>query len=94
MPPTPTTFDEFEATARATGFDEVLVREWAPDTVVDTHTHPFDVSALVIRGEMWLTVGPQTRHLQPGDRFTLDRDEPHAERYGPAGATFWAARRH
>ncbi|WP_259292645.1 hypothetical protein [Xylophilus ampelinus] len=37
---------------------------------------------------------PARRHLQPGDRFALDRDEPHAERYGSTGATYWAARLH
>ena len=89
-----TTLQQFEVDARAQGFDEVLVREWAPLTVVDTHTHPFDVNAVMVLGEMWLTVGPDTRHLQPGDTFELARHAPHAERYGAQGATFWAARRH
>jgi quercetin dioxygenase-like cupin family protein len=42
---------------------------------------------------MWLTVGDQTQHLKAGDRFTLDRDVPHAERYGAQGATYWVARK-
>ena len=84
----------FRADAHAAGFDEVLEREWAPGTVLDTHTHSFDVEAAVVRGEMWLTHSGQTLHLQPGDRFTLAREVPHAERYGPEGTTFWAARRH
>ena len=88
-----TTFAEFEANARAQGFETVLEREWAPRTVVDTHKHPFAVTALVVRGEMWLTVGEHTRHLHAGDRFELDREAPHAERYGDDGATFWAGRR-
>jgi hypothetical protein len=88
------TFAEFEASAQARGFDEVLERAWAPDLVIDTHTHPFDVDALMRDGELWLTCGGTTRHLRAGDTFTLARDEPHAERYGPQGATFWAARRH
>jgi mannose-6-phosphate isomerase-like protein (cupin superfamily) len=86
-------FAAFESQARAEGFDEVLSREWKPDTVVDTHTHAFAVKALVVAGEMWLTVGGNTRHLRAGDPFTLDRDVPHAERYGPEGATYWVARR-
>jgi len=61
---------------------------------VATHTHPFAVKALVVQGEMWLTVQGQTRHLHAGDSFELDREAPHAERYGPSGATYWAARRH
>ena len=87
------TFEAFEATALAEGFDEVVERRWAPRTVLETHTHPFAVSARVVQGEMWLTVGDDVRHLLPGDRFTLDREVPHAERYGAEGATYWVARR-
>ncbi|MBX3654567.1 MAG: AraC family transcriptional regulator [Ramlibacter sp.] len=76
------TFAEFEAASRAQGFDTALERHWDPLTVVPTHTHPFDASAVVTRGEMWLTVGESTRHLRPGDRFELAREVPHAERYG------------
>ena len=86
-------FATFEADARAQGYDEVLVRDWLPLTVLDTHTHPFAANALVVAGEMWLTQAGETRHLHPGDRFTLERDEPHAERYGEAGASYWVARR-
>ncbi|MCG2576358.1 AraC family ligand binding domain-containing protein [Dechloromonas sp. XY25] len=86
-------FKTFEGQALAEGFDEVLERTWPPDAIVESHTHPFAVKARVVRGEMWLTVGPDTRHLQPGDEFTLARDELHAERYGSAGASYWVARR-
>lgn len=85
---------EFEAAARAQGFDEVTERRWDPKATVDTHSHPFAVKALVVQGEMWLTVGESTRHLRPGDTFELEREVPHAERYGVEGATYWAARRH
>lgn len=88
------TFAAFEDDKRAAGFDEVLERHWAPNTVVATHTHPFDVDALVIQGELWLTCDGQTRHLRSGDRFTLARDVPHDERYGEQGALFYAARKH
>ena len=91
---TPPTFAAFETDKRAAGFDEILERRWAPNTVLATHTHPFDVDALVIEGEMWLTHSGQTRHLRPGDRFTLAREVPHDERYGEQGAVVFAARRH
>jgi quercetin dioxygenase-like cupin family protein len=87
-------FDAFARAARAEGFDEVIERTWAPSTVLDSHTHPFAVRALVVAGEMWLTVGDRERHLLPGDEFTLERDVPHAERYGTEGASYWVARRH
>jgi len=85
-------FDEFKQKAMAAGFDEVIEREWAPNTVLDTHTHPFAVHAVVIRGEMWLTMNGQTQHLMPGSIFELARDVPHDERYGAEGATYWVAR--
>ena len=87
-------YSEFERAALAQGFDEVLVREWAPDLVIDRHAHPFAVKARVVRGEVWLTVGTETCQLQAGQGFELERDVPHAERYGTEGATFWVARRH
>jgi cupin domain len=88
------TFEAFKADARAQGFDEVLERQWPPSTVLEQHTHPFSVRARVVRGEMWLTVGDDVRHLRAGDEFTLDSDIPHSERYGSEGTTYWVARRH
>ena len=87
------TFQAFEAAALARGFDEVLERKWAPHAILGAHTHPFDADALVVQGEMWLTVGEVIRHLRPGDTFALDANVVHAERYGSEGATYWVARR-
>jgi mannose-6-phosphate isomerase-like protein (cupin superfamily) len=87
-------FREFEADALAQGFDEVIERRWDPGLTLDTHAHPFALKALVVAGEMWLTVDNQTRHLRVGDSFALERNVPHAERYGAEGATYWVARRH
>lgn len=87
-------FNSFRQTALDQGFDEVSERSWAPGQELSTHTHPFSARGLVVRGEMWLTRGGEAQHLQPGDKFELVRDEPHAERYGPEGATYWVARRH
>ncbi len=86
--------EAFEAEARMRGYDQVLTREWAPETLVATHTHPFDAWAQVSRGEMWLTVDGQTQHLLRGAQFMLDAHQPHAERYGDDGAAYWVARRH
>ena len=86
-------FSEFEADARAQGFDEVIERRWSPGLVLQTHVHGFALKALVVQGEMWLTCGDATRHLHPGDTFELEPDVPHDERYGAEGATYWVARR-
>ena len=87
------TFSAFEASTKARGFDEVLERQWQSLQVVPLHTHPFAAKALVVGGEMWLTVGENTRHLLAGDTFELDAEVPHSERYGSEGATYWVARR-
>lgn len=91
--PVPASLEGFRAKALAAGFDEVLERQWAPNTVVDTHTHDFDVDAVLVRGEMWLSCQGGTAHLRAGDRFTLARQVPHGERYGAEGAAYWVARR-
>ncbi len=88
-----TTFEQFQQSALADGFDAVLQRDWAPDTVLDTHTHPFAVRAVVVDGQMWLSVDGVERELTVGDTFVLEANVPHAERYGPAGASYWVARK-
>ena len=85
-------FDEFRQQALAAGFDEVVVREWAPHTVLETHTHAFAVYALLTRGEMWLTMNGHTQHVLPGAIFELEPNVPHDERYGVEGAAYWVAR--
>lgn len=87
-------FEAFAAEARAAGYEEIAERQWDAGVEVPTHTHPFAVRALVVQGEMVLSCRGQALTLRPGDRFELAREEPHAERYGPQGATYWAARRH
>ena len=86
------TFEAFSAEQRAAGCDEVVERKWQPNTVIATHTHSFAAKALVVQGEMWLTVGSRTQHLKPGDGFELEPDVAHDERYGPEGAIYWVAR--
>lgn len=87
------TFEDFQTAAIAAGFDEATARVWAPDTSVETHTHPFDAEAVIVEGEMWLVGTESSRHLVPGDTFALLRGTAHSERYGAAGATYWVARR-
>jgi hypothetical protein len=86
-------FDEFRQKALAAGFDEVIEREWPPNTMLETHAHPFGVLALLTHGEMWLTINGHTQHLLPGSDFELEPCVQHEERYGAEGATYWVARR-
>ncbi|MES2831874.1 MAG: AraC family transcriptional regulator [Pseudomonadota bacterium] len=86
-------FGIFEKEARAAGFDEVLERNWPPNTQLAVHSHPFDASAVIVQGEMWLSFEGVTRHLRSGDTFDLPRGTTHEERYGDEGAKYWVARR-
>ena len=56
MSQTMISIEQLGALMRAAGYDEVVERIWAPGTVVDTHTHPFDVNALIVAGELTLTL--------------------------------------
>ena len=87
------TFANFRQEALARGYTEALERRWSPSEVVPQHTHPFDASALVVEGTMWLTVDGETRQLRAGDRFEISAEVPHDERYGLEGAMYWVARR-
>jgi quercetin dioxygenase-like cupin family protein len=71
----------------------VIERESAYNTVLETHTHVFGVYAIVMRGEMWLTMNGHTQHLQSGAIFELEPNVPHDERYGADGAAYWVARK-
>jgi hypothetical protein len=86
-------FESFERDAKSDGFDEVTVRTWEADKLLEEHTHPFEARALVVDGEMWLTYGGVTHHISKGGTFHLQPEVPHLERYGPKGATYWVARR-
>lgn len=86
-------FATFRSNALARGFQEVLERRWEPGTVTGEHSHPFEADALVVQGEMWLTVGGRTEHLVSGGRFNVAAGTMHAEVYGPEGAVYWVARR-
>ena len=86
-------FETFRNAALAQGYHEVLPRHWEPLTQVATHVHPFEADALVVQGEMWLTVGDETRRLEAGGRFHLPAGTEHSERYGTEGAVYWVARR-
>ncbi len=88
------TFEEFETDRRHAGANDVVTRTWQANQIVEPHAHAFDVEALLVEGELWLTCDGETRHLRPGDRYSVPRNVPHHERYGASGATAWVARTH
>jgi quercetin dioxygenase-like cupin family protein len=86
--------EAFEARLRAEGYEEIFAKAVEPNVFNADHSHPFDVSVLVLDGELTIDCGQGPRTYRPGDRFEVARGVVHSERYGPNGYAFVAGRRH
>lgn len=84
----------FEERLRQEGYSEPEIRRAAPNGFNDTHTHDFDVLALVLSGEVTITCAGVSRTYRPGDLVSLDAGLPHTEQFGPTGYKFMIGRRH
>jgi len=82
----------FESALRRDGFD-VERRSLPPQTRVAEHAHPYDVRALVLNGEITLTVEGVEYAYREGDVFVLPAGHRHAEAVGPAGVDYLVGRR-
>jgi quercetin dioxygenase-like cupin family protein len=85
---------EFEAGLRRDGFTEIATRSLAPGKTTPEHAHPFGVRALVLGGEITLTVEGNSTVYRSGDIFTMQGGCRHAEAVGPQGVQYLAGRRH
>jgi quercetin dioxygenase-like cupin family protein len=87
------TLVEFTAQAMDDGFEEIIQREWAPNLVIEKHTHAFDARVQVMVGQVTLDLADGAQTFEAGQSFYIARGTEHAEQYGPEGATFWVARK-
>lgn len=85
---------QFEQELERDGYGERLVREMQPNVVLDTHTHPFDVRAIVLEGELKLTWNGASQVYRAGDVFTMAAGCEHKEEWGPQGTRYLVGRRH
>ena len=83
---------QFESALHRDGFD-VERRSLPPCAVVAEHAHAFDVRALVLNGEITLTVEGVEYAYREGDIFVLPAGHRHAETVGPAGVDYLVGRR-
>jgi quercetin dioxygenase-like cupin family protein len=83
----------FEAGLQADGYAGPLDRRMEAGQVAPEHTHPFDARLLILEGEFLLTCQGETRRYGPGEVFELAAETPHAEAFGPEGATYLVGRR-
>jgi len=84
----------FEARLAREGYPDTLVKTLEPNVVIERHTHPYDVLALVLAGEATIDCGAGPVTYRPGDVLELAADVPHTEHYGADGYTFLVGRRH
>jgi quercetin dioxygenase-like cupin family protein len=84
----------FEARLRAEGYDEILTKTIEANVVIDDHSHPYDVLALVLDGEATIDCGEGARTYRAGDVLVVAAGVRHTERYGPNGYAFLLGRRH
>lgn len=84
--------DDFETSLVTDGYVAVA-KEMAAGMIVDGHSHPWDVRALVTDGEITLTVDSIARTYGVGDIFTMAAGSVHHELVGGAGVRYLAGRR-
>lgn len=83
---------EFERKLANDGYSAVL-RELSAGTVNAEHSHPWDVRALVTKGDITLTVDGAATCYRAGDVFTMAAGCPHHEAVGADGVSYIAGRR-
>ena len=75
------------------GYPEPILVEREAGGFLDAHTHPFEVKALVVSGQIDLVVdGVRTSYIS-GELFHLLENQVHTERYGNNGVQYLASRR-
>ena len=85
---------EFEARLKAEGYPEIRTNALEPNRHNPEHTHPFDVLALVLEGDITLTIDGKARKYSVGDEFTMQAGCRHVEDAGPQGVRYLVGRRH
>ena len=84
---------EFESALRRDEFTEMLTKELPAGCLNAEHSHPFEVRALVLSGEITLAVNGQAHAYREGDVFTMAAGCPHEEAVGPLGVCYLVGRR-
>ena len=83
----------FEARLRAEGYPEIRTNELPANRHNPEHSHPFDVLALVLEGDITLTVGGAARVYRAGDEFAMKAGCLHIEDAGVQGVKYLVGRR-
>lgn len=83
-------------------FLKVLIQDGFPEPILvvreqggflDNHTHPFEVKALVTRGQIDIMIDGVKQTYLAGDVFHLKHGQEHTESYGNQGVQYLASRK-
>ncbi|MFN7855338.1 MAG: cupin domain-containing protein [Acidovorax sp.] len=85
--------DQFAQALQSDGFDPAVTVTREPGGGLDEHTHPYEVRALILAGDIGIAVAGEERVYRPGDVFHLPAHTPHREWYGAEGVQYLAGRR-
>jgi quercetin dioxygenase-like cupin family protein len=83
----------FEARLKQEGYPQIRTNQMPPNCHNAEHSHPFDVLALVLEGDITLTVGGAARTYRAGEEFSMKAGCPHVEQVGAAGVKYLVGRR-
>jgi quercetin dioxygenase-like cupin family protein len=84
---------DFETGLKRAGYLDVETKQAKPDLTTQPHSHPFDVRALVLAGEVTLTSQGQSRTYRTGEIFEMAAGCEHSERHGPEGTKYLVGRK-
>lgn len=83
----------FEDRLRAEGYPEIRSNELPANRHNPEHSHPFDVLALVLEGDITLTVDGAVRTYRAGEEFSMKAGCLHVEDAGLNGVKYLVGRR-
>lgn len=87
--------EAFKRDLIADGYLEIVEKTIEPNHVIDLHSHPYDVRALVLSGSATIACsGEAPRVYRAGDILEVEAGREHTEHYGPDGYAFLVGRRH
>lgn len=87
------TADQFAQTLLQEGFEPAITLTREPGGMLDDHTHPFEAKALILAGEIGITVAGAEQVYRAGDVFHLPAATLHSEWYGPTGVRYLVGRK-
>lgn len=82
-----------ETALRSDGFENIGTKQLPAAGRNTEHAHPFDVRALVVDGQISLSVAGEVRTYRQGDVFTMAAGCGHVEEVGAEGVRYLIGRR-